>query len=120
MRAVEQSCLFKRGNVGVDTAILAAECTRERRDGRLWVCAQVAQQAIALAGHDGRKAFPAFERQHALVDALAAFRAVPDGKKRRSIVLDATPDKQLRRVRALSINDGARGGARGGRRGSPR
>jgi hypothetical protein len=44
---------------------------------------QMAQQPVALAGHDPGQAFPALERQDTLVDRLATLRAMPSVQERR-------------------------------------
>ena len=80
----------------------------------------MAQETIALAGHDRREALPTFEGQDALVDRLAAFRTVPGVEKGGGIVLDAAADEQFRRGRAVAFNGAARAAPHRGRRGSPR
>jgi len=58
--------------IGMDIAVIAAECFGQRPHTGDMVVAHVAQQFHTLAGDDAREGIPAFKGQMALVEGLAS------------------------------------------------
>jgi hypothetical protein len=62
----------------------------------------MAQQPVALAGHDRGQRFPAFERENVFVDGFVTLRPTPSIEKSASILLQTSADDDFRLSHQLS------------------